>query len=172
MNLKQKIAQNRERREREKLIQRFSSLLSFSLENKAYTLSQNYFDNLTVSPWLQFENGKLITKDKFQTYQYTDFDDIEQVQDFLNKTGPTLNTPLHVWFGNGPVFTLSSAEVNELIEKFTEIISKQGNAFFYVAEPDLKQGLLIDEYCGYLPSDRKTNDNEVIYEIVYFGNPL
>ncbi len=163
--VKNKLQKNKERRQREDLLRELPGGVSKIIENADFQYSNDYFNNLPISPWPNFVDGKIQCASKFSTYIYSDYDDIVHVHQFLKESFITFMAPVFCWFGKGPVFSLDHQIDISVINEIENL-----SAFsIFLAEAELKRGFILDNYCGHLPNNRSTNSNEMVFEIVYFS---
>lgn len=158
-----KRQENQERREREALLNDLSVEWATKLESADFLYSFEFFSTFPI-PSLD-EPAKRKDYLSQRTTKHSDFDDLAHAKAYLTQLNVTLKPPVLLWLGKGPVFRLlepiNTDELSALAFKphFQAIIVEQG----------LAQGILLNEYLGYLTSERATNNRELIYDVVYFS---
>ncbi len=165
--LETKLRENQERRERDQLLKVLPFSLTSKLESAEFIYSDEYFERFPVPPGQRFTESKFTSSSSFTSFIHQDFDDICHVKDYLRIKPETFEAPLFCWFGKGPAFI-----INEQIDltMISEIENLSGFRI-YIAERNFAKGFIFDHYLGYLPEDRSTNANEIVFEIVNFSVP-
>lgn len=128
--------------------------------------SRDLFSILHKSPFSNFENGVLVTKDKFDLYWHIEFDRIQHVKQMLAESKILMNPPIAIHFGKGPVYVLTKPVDSEKIRDFSDCLINGLADHIWIL--DGKQGVVIDTYSGYLPNGRSTNQKEIVYEFTYY----
>lgn len=160
-----KLRENKERRERGQLLKVLPYSLTSKIEPEEFIYSYQYFERFPVPPGQNFADSKFTCSSNFTSYTYKDFDDICHVKDYLRNSSETFESPLFCWFGLGPAFI-----IHEQIDlKTIHEIDNLSDFRIYIAERNFGKGFIFDQYVGYLPNDRSTNTNEIVFEIVSFS---
>jgi hypothetical protein len=164
--LQEKLKMNSERRFRDDLLSDLPDGVESLLLNARAKFSRSLFDNMEISPFPQFEDGKLVTKDSFDLYWHIEYDRPEHVLRQLNETHIVFRRPVALHFGSGPVFQVDEdVELHQVLQML-DLLDDRRIGRIFVA--DRESGLIIDSYCGYLPDNRPTTQTEVVYEITYY----
>ncbi|WP_019616948.1 hypothetical protein [Psychromonas ossibalaenae] len=160
--LQRKLQDNKERRERERLLNLLPLYWSEKIEPAELISSCDFLCQFPVSACDDFARNSFLTA---KSMQHKDFDDIAQVQAYLLNNMMILQPPILCWFGLGPAFKL-----NEAVElKWIAEISNLPNFHVYLTEESYRRGIICSEYLGYLSEERSTNDNEIVYDVVFFS---
>lgn len=162
--LQQKLIQNQERRDFEELLHLLPLSLSKHIDRQLFAYSNSFFEKFPILPGDELADVKGERKKFFDRYIFHDFDAIEHVKEHLSDCPLELHFPLVCWFGRGPAIIFRQyLDLTLLVE-----VSKAFNLRVYASDINFNAGLIIDEYLGYLPADRATNSNELVYEVVFF----
>lgn len=75
--------------------------------------------------------------------------------------------PANLWLDpEAPMLEVDSRIWSDYAQALLEPARRGAVAFFGLVLKDMSSGLLLSEYVGYLPQDRRTNADEVVYDLV------
>jgi hypothetical protein len=156
-----KLAENRERREKEALMNQlpgeWRTMLAEANTYPSWVFLQNFPVDASLDlrnqPWLR---GKLTN--------YIDTDDLQLLSRHLKEMDFILRPPFSCWLGSGPAFLLEESLAFSCV---SELVTQATNRI-YLAESEYSRGAMVDEYVGYLDKERMTNNRELVYEVLTF----
>lgn len=161
--LKRKLEENRERRERELLLEKMPDEWSEKLEKSNYLFSFDFFDNFPLSIMSPLDNVSFFDD---KTVIHGDYDRKSDAITFVGSLDIMLEPPIHIWLGSGPVF-----ELDNPLDSRTLVDLIKGSEFMsVVVEKNLSKGLICHDYLGYLEPERMTNNNELIFDVFYYSS--
>lgn len=159
--LQLKLAENRERRERQQVLASLPEAWVALVANEETINSWEFLDEFPVSFNFELTKQPLLSNKKVN---YIDCDDLDVAQSYLKKQQMVLSPPVLCWFGFGPAFIVKHAIpvgwVSDLVCLNYFRVS--------LAEADFSRGVSCSEYLGILRDGRSTNGNEDVYEIMSF----
>ncbi len=156
-----KLAQNQQRRERERILAQLPERWQELLKTADFFCRGDFF-----TEW-PFEWGRQYVRSTYlddKRYSYHDVDDMAHAQDWLRASNQALQPPILLCLDIGPCFIL---EQPVPLAWLSELLTKD-NHHCYAMEQGFARGAFVDTYLGYLEPARMTNNRELIFELLFF----
>ncbi len=163
-----KLKENQERRFRENLLGTLPDSFCDLIRNSPYHYSEEYFKLIQISPWPNYKEGELITKNDFAIYIHLEMDDIKDIKQIITESKFDFEGELYIWFGAGPVFEIENRLDVKDLSQIIDMYDENKWECIYISKGYGRKGILIDSYGGHLPPHRCTNTFERVLEFVYF----
>lgn len=158
-----KVAENRERREKEVLLASLPKAWVELVENEKTMPSWEFLDQFPVNPSYDLTKQPRLA-DKL--IRFADYDDIDLAKAYLHQNEMLLQPSVLCWFGSGPAFIVGKVIATKWISELTYF----NDFVLYFCESDFSRGIICSEYIGYLEQGRTTNNREIVYEVMSFDN--
>ena len=169
--LQAKLRANHHRRKREQFIRDANPILARELKDADFISGLDVHSWISAVPWPTFDNGRLTTTQGDLTEStFSDWDDREHVAEALAAIPHPPAATANLYLGNdGPLFCLPLNQYHDLIPHILAFSQSHHDSDFAWVSLDLKHGILLSNYCGYLPEERRTTLHEIVYEVQHWG---
>lgn len=153
--------QNKERRNREEFLTMIDGDLQHLMRNAVFIYGNDIPESISNS-FIDIQSGSNLNNPI-----RLEFDDIELLLDELPQKTETNKSG---YLSLGSIYPIFKVNIDEVFDYIADLTLKI-NDFdrFYLISDDVKNGLIITEYVGYLPKERQTNNREIIYSLIYWG---
>ncbi|WP_445362216.1 hypothetical protein ACJJIQ_13915 [Microbulbifer sp. ANSA003] len=139
---------------------------SITLENIVYIDQIRESHELALFP--KYGKETMEAPQGYSKYIYRDCDTLKDLVALINSEFVPFSKSILVQSTrNSAYWELPLDCQQQFFEHYIDVLK---NNFWglLVFQSDFAQGLVIDNYCGYLPEDRATNNDEVVYEYVFW----
>ena len=110
--------------------------------------------------------GKYEYPEGYSSYEYTEVDQLAQLARIIEESAIKFCSDVFVSLDNDSGYwPLKKEKIDKLIEWYLMYLEK-GYQTISIFQSDYKKGIVIDNYCGYLPEHIRTNTNEIVYEYI------
>ena len=166
-----KLRANHHRRKREQFVRDANPALARVLESSDVVTGLDVQTWISSIPWPTFDDGRLTTtKGDLAGSTFSDWDDRIHVADALAAIPLPPATDAHLYLDNdGPLFRIPLNSYHDLLPDILAFSQLHHDSDFAWVSLDLKHGILLSNYCGYLPENRRTTLHEIVYEIQHWG---
>ena len=169
--LQARLCANLHRRKREEFIRDANPALAGALEGSDVVTGHDVLKWGNSIPWPTFDNGRpTTTKGELAGSTFSDWDDRIHVANALAAIPLPTELDAHLYLGNdGPLFRIPLNHYHDLLPDILAFSQSHHDSDFAWVSVDLQHGILLSNYCGYLPEDRRTTLHEIVYEIQHWG---
>lgn len=164
--LQQKLADNGLMRKRDEILSGFKGELQSRLTDADCILSDRIGDLVQSWHWPSPVIGEVEAAGRPAQWQHSDCDNLaglRRMAGFVRM--PTIDG--HLWLAaEAPVMAVNCDIWNDYAWHFMNYVAQCSNACLALVAENRSTGLLISEYVGSLPKERRTNRAEIVYEMV------
>jgi len=111
-------------------------------------------------------DGELVNPEGYSKYEYMEVDQLSHLANCIERSCLTFEgeclVTLDIESGYWP---LKQGYIDKFINHYLCQLSSKYQSLI-VFQSDFKKGIVIDNYCGYLPKHLSTSANEVVYEFI------
>ena len=165
--LASKLAANRHRRQREATIRAAAENLGAVLESSECICGDSVSKWLAKLPWDSEPDESIDIMSGYESFpiKYFDCDNWNDVVAVLRNLDPPAGVSNLYLGDSGPLWNIDLNYYSEFIDQILELLESIGSSQFAWVMPDYAAGVMLTNHIGYLPLDRSTNDDEIVYEI-------
>ena len=110
--------------------------------------------------------GKYVYPEGYSLYEYIEVDQLAHLARSIEESGLVFDTEVFVSLDNDSGYwPLKNKRTDKLISWYLNYL-ESGYQTLSIFQADFKKGVVVDNYCGYLPKHLSTNANEVVYEYI------
>ena len=162
---------NAQRRAAEQLRNVAETDLANALSKAPTVYAQEAEDWANAIPWPQANLGSHRPSNlPTHNAKYHDTDNWNLARVTLLYTSMETDCPGFVFFGHDlPVWRISCCRYAELRASIVALIDTRFRQFAWISE-DFDHGVLLSDYIGYVPKNRRTNLDETVYEVLTWGD--
>ena len=165
--LASKLAANRRRRQRESITEAASEKLAAVLESSEYLCDETVSKWLSKLPWDSHADESINIMSGYESFpiEYFDRDNWNDVVTILKRLEPPEYLARLYLGKRGPIWIVDLVSYGDLINEILELLQTANDSQFAWVTPDYAAGIMLTSHVGYLPEDRSTNNDEIVYEI-------
>ena len=110
--------------------------------------------------------GQYIYPTGYSLYEYVEVDQIAHLVRNIKRSRLIFDDEIFVSLDNDSGFwPLKHQIIDKFISWYVSYI-KSSYQTLAIFQADYKKGIMVSNYCGYLPEDLRTNSNEIVYEYI------
>ena len=110
--------------------------------------------------------GKYVYPEGYASYDYAEVDQLSQLALLIKGAKLVFDVECLVSLGSeSGYWPLSHDKIDILIDWHVNYLQRSYQSLT-IFQSDFVKGVVVDNYCGYLPSNLITNSNEVVYEFI------
>jgi hypothetical protein len=164
--LKEKLGQLHERRNARETIKLLPEELREDIDLDQLTYRDKVHSNHGLKLFPNGVSGKYVYPEGYSTYEYIEVDRLPHLAIKIENSNLMFDSECLVSIGsNSAYWFLKKEQVKKLIAWYLKF-SEKGFKSLVIFQVDFKRGVVVDNYCGYLPKHLITNTNEVVYEYI------
>jgi len=111
-------------------------------------------------------DGKYVYPEGYSVYEYIEVDQLTHLARRIDESGLVFDSEVLVSLDNDSGYwPLRKDRIDKLIAWYLNYL-ESGYQTLSIFQSDFKKGIVVDNYCGYLPKHLSTNANEVVYEYI------
>jgi hypothetical protein len=164
--LQQKLADNAMRRRRDEILSQFSGELQSLLANADCIMSDRIGPLVEGWYWAAPDIGRDDRRGKPAGWEHQECDNLSA----LGRMAGLVRMPAvggYLWLGKeAPIMAVNCGVWNSYAWHLMNYVGQCADASLALVAEDRSAGLLISEYVGSLPKPMRTNNNEIVYELV------
>ncbi len=164
--LKSRLGQLNQKRKARETIQLLPESLLEGIELDRLSYKEDVYSAHGLALFPKGVAGEYVYPEGYSLYEYVEVDQLAHLARSIKEFGLVFDNEVFVSLDNDSGFwPLKNESIDKLIFWYVNYLesSYQSLAVF---QADFKKGILVDNYCGYLPKNLSTNANEVVYEYI------
>lgn len=164
--LRSRLARLHQRRKARETTQLLPRDLSEDIDLERLVYKEHILSTHDLSLFPKGVDGQYIYPEGYSVYEYIEVDQLAHLAKSIKESGLVFDSDVLVSLDiDSGYWPLKKESVDKFFAWYLNYL-ESGYQSLSIFQSDFKKGVVVDNYCGYLPRHLSTNANEVVYEYI------
>jgi len=164
--LRNKLGKLYQKRKARETIQLLSEEIRMGIDLNDLSYKEDVYSLHRLQLFPKGIDGKLVNPEGYSKYEYSEVDQLPHLVSCIEKACLTFDGECLVALDTeSGYWPLKQGYVAKFIDSYLCNLKNEYQQLM-IFQSDFKKGIVVDSYCGYLPSHLITNASEVVYEFI------